>query len=105
LAASTSVLGRQTPHDSPQLERYRFFKRLGYFGVTPDTPRRARLFLRTASHIVQQLDSMLWITPQGAFADPPLRPIRFQTGLGHLARIAKAVRSLVADDVRRQTPR
>ena len=32
---------------------------------------------------------MLWLTPQGCFADPRERPVRFKPGIGHLAARAR----------------
>ena len=74
------------PIDAQALARYRFFARLGFFGVPPGTRRGAATFLRLGRAILQQPATVLWVTPQGRFSDPRQRPIRFQPGLGHLAR-------------------
>lgn len=73
------------PIDSAQLERYRFFRKLGFFGVEPDTRRGAATFLRMGEQILSNDQAMLWVTPQGRFADPRERPLAFRSGLGHLA--------------------
>jgi hypothetical protein len=77
--------------DATALERYGFFKRLGAFGVEQGTRRGAARFLRTAQRILQQEDSVLWLTPQSRFADARERPVRFKQGIGHLPGYAKGV--------------
>lgn len=78
------------PIEAAQLERYRFFARLGFFGVEAGTLTGARAFLETAGAILERTDSVLWITPQGRFGDPRERPPRLQAGLAHLARRGNA---------------
>ncbi len=73
------------PIDAAMLERYRFFKRLGFFGVEAHHRRGAAQFLRTSRAVLAQADAMLWLTPQGRFADPRSRPLQFKPGIGHLA--------------------
>ena len=79
------------PIDAAMLKRYRFFGRLGFFGVEQHTRRGAMQFLQNAEPILQSPQNLLAITPQGRFADVRERPIRFSTGLGHLATRAKRV--------------
>lgn len=73
------------PIDATALKQYRFFARLGFFGVEQGTRRGAVTFLRTAEAILASANSTLWLTPQGRFADVRERPVRFAAGLGHLA--------------------
>jgi 1-acyl-sn-glycerol-3-phosphate acyltransferase len=76
--------------DAAALTRYRFFAKLGFFGVEPGT-RGARRFLETSRAILERPDSVLWVTAAGRFADPRERPVRFRPGLGHvLARRSNA---------------
>lgn len=80
------------PIDARQLERYRFFRKLGFFGVEQKTRRGAVQFLRTAENILREPNSLIVVTPQGRFADARERPVRFEAGLGHLAaRVESAV--------------
>jgi 1-acyl-sn-glycerol-3-phosphate acyltransferase len=74
------------PIDGQALGRYRFFEKLGFFGIDPRSPAGAARFLRTSLAILDQGDAALWITPQGRFADPRERPLGFEPGLAHLAR-------------------
>lgn len=72
------------PMDAAALERYGIFKRIGVFGVEMKTARGAAQFLRTGSAIVQT-GGVLWVTPQGRFADSRERPLAFKPGLAALA--------------------
>jgi 1-acyl-sn-glycerol-3-phosphate acyltransferase len=81
-----------TPIDTAMLERYKFFRKLGFFGVEQRSGRGAIQFLRTAENILREPNSLLAITPQGRFADVRERPVRFEAGLGFLAtRVEHAV--------------
>jgi 1-acyl-sn-glycerol-3-phosphate acyltransferase len=74
-----------TPIESAMLARYGFFKRLGFFGIEPNTAHGARTFLRTAHAILASSAHALWLTPQGRFMDVRDRPLRLEDGLGALA--------------------
>jgi len=73
------------PIDGSMLERYGFFKHLGFFGVEQQTATGARKFLRTMRAILASSRNAVWITPQGRFMDVRERPLRLQGGLGALA--------------------
>lgn len=74
------------PMDAAALRKYRFFERLGFFGVEAGTRQGGQAFLRTAIAILGQAGSALWITGQGQFTDPRERPTRLRPGVGHLVR-------------------
>lgn len=81
------------PMDAEALERYGILKRLGIFPVEMKTSRGAVQFLRTGETIVTQ-GGVLWVTPQGRFADARERPLAFKPGLAALAsRVATKVGS------------
>lgn len=73
------------PIDSRMLERYGFFRRLGFFGIEPHTADGARTFLRAAGAILASSANALWLTPQGRFMDVRERPLRLEEGLGAIA--------------------
>jgi 1-acyl-sn-glycerol-3-phosphate acyltransferase len=73
------------PIEARQLERYGIFRGLGFFGVEPGTIRGGLKFVRTSEVILSDPARMLWLTPQGRFADPRERPATFREGLGQLA--------------------
>lgn len=79
------------PIDAEAIRRYAFFRHLGFFGIEADSPRGAAMFLSVARAITERRSTMLWLTPQGRFADARERPIRLRPGLSHLAaRLARA---------------
>ncbi|HYG34710.1 MAG TPA: lysophospholipid acyltransferase family protein [Clostridia bacterium] len=78
-----------TPIDAAALEKYKFFKRLGFFPVDQKHRRGAAQFLRTAEAVLQDSSHVLWLTPQGRFADVRERPLGFRAGLGHLPRLVE----------------
>lgn len=73
------------PIDSAMLERYGFFKHLGFFPVDRRSTRGALQFLRASRTILASPRNAVWITPQGRFMDVRERPLRLQEGLGALA--------------------
>ncbi len=72
------------PMDATALARYRILTRLGIFPVELNSPRGAVQFLRAGESILAA-NGVLWITPQGRFADPRARPLTFKPGLSALA--------------------
>jgi 1-acyl-sn-glycerol-3-phosphate acyltransferase len=79
------------PMEAEALARYRFFTRLGFFGLATGTRQGAATLLRVGQALARRPQTALWMTPQGQFTDPRQRPVRFQPGLGHLARRLSAV--------------
>jgi 1-acyl-sn-glycerol-3-phosphate acyltransferase len=71
---------KSRPHYAPieaaALEKYRFFRKLGFFPVEKHSPRGARQFLQTSLKILDQPGAILWITPEAQFVDPRRRPTR-----------------------------
>jgi 1-acyl-sn-glycerol-3-phosphate acyltransferase len=79
------------PIDARSLNQFRFFSRLGFFGVQKDSRRGAVDFLRTASAILHSRNAILWVTPQGEFVAQRVRPLTLKSGLAELARIVPEV--------------
>jgi 1-acyl-sn-glycerol-3-phosphate acyltransferase len=73
------------PIDAAMLERYGFFKHLGFFPVEQESPRGALQFLRNTHAILASSQNAVWLTPQGRFMDVRERPLRLQAGLAALA--------------------
>ena len=73
------------PIDAAALQRYAFFKRLGFYGVTPHSAPGALNFLRTTCAILGAVRNVVWLTPQGRFMDVRERPLKLQPGIGKLA--------------------
>jgi hypothetical protein len=74
------------PMDAEALERYRMLGKMGMFPVERGTRRGAVQFLRASKEILSTERAMLWVTPQGAFADVRQRPPEFQPGLAGVLR-------------------
>jgi 1-acyl-sn-glycerol-3-phosphate acyltransferase len=88
LLARLVVPGRRMfgPFDADALAKYRFFTRLGAFGIDRSSRRGAVEFLATSRAILADPANTLWITAQGEFSDPRRRPVVLRTGLAHLIR-------------------
>ena len=81
----------QRPHywpiDAAMLRKYRFFAKLGFFGVEKDSRRGAAAFLRAATAVLTRGDgACLWVTAGGDFQDVRARPVQVKGGIEHLAR-------------------
>jgi len=72
------------PIAAAHLERYRFFRHLGFYGVNE---RTALSFVRTTCALLDTPQHAVWVTPQGRFADVRERPLRFAPGLGAVAKL------------------
>ena len=80
------------PMEAEALERYRFMRRIGLFGVDPGTRAGAVRFLKMGTHVLSRPDRIMWMTAQGRFADARERPVELRGGLAHLlARVPGAV--------------
>ena len=73
------------PMDAVPLKRYPILRKIGIFPVELATARGAVQFLRTSEAILRS-GGVLWVTPQGRFADVRERPLSFKAGLSALAR-------------------
>lgn len=66
--------------DAAAVEKYSFFKRLGFVGVCG-----ASQFLRIGEAILAVPNRAFWVTAQGRFTDVRERPLNLRSGVGHLA--------------------
>lgn len=71
--------------DAVAVNRYAFFKRLGFIGVDPYSLRGAVEFLRIGRTILSEPNRAYWVTAQGRFTDVRERPLNLRSGVGHLA--------------------
>ena len=95
LLASVLMPGRRhyAPMDAEALKRYPILRWLGIFPVELASARGAVQFLRTGEAILRA-GGVLWVTPQGRFADVRERPIAFKAGLAALAKRVPGCRLL-----------
>ena len=70
--------------EAEALDRYAFMKRIGLFGVEPDSRAGAARLLRVGAHVLAGPGRMIWLTAQGRFADARARPLGLKAGLAHL---------------------
>ncbi|MGI4746327.1 MAG: lysophospholipid acyltransferase family protein [Janthinobacterium lividum] len=78
------------PMEEEALGRYGFFRRLGIFGIDKHSAAGARRFLSVARQVLSHPGGpggrmILWVTAEGDFTDPRVRPIRLRPGIAHLA--------------------
>ena len=81
-----SDYAHHAPIDAAALKKYRFFGRLGFFGVEQQTLRGAADFLAVGTALLCRPRTALWVTAQGRFTDVRERPVRLRRGVAHLAR-------------------
>ncbi|MEO0513809.1 MAG: lysophospholipid acyltransferase family protein [Planctomycetota bacterium] len=79
------------PIDGKGLEKYRFMEKLGFFGIDPNSRAGAAKFLKVGRAVLETPGAILWVTAEGHFTDPRLRPVRLRPGVAHLVRKAKRV--------------
>lgn len=84
-AAATLLPHRRhfAPMEAQALARYRIFRRLGVFPIDLETARGAANFIRTGEAILRA-GGVLWVVPQGRFADVRERPLVLRPGLAAL---------------------
>ena len=81
------------PIDAAALGKYKFMERIGFIGIDPQSRSGAARFLRTVRAAGRRTDVIYWITAQGEFTDPRIRPAVLRAGVGHAA--AAAERGLI----------
>lgn len=74
-----------SPIEAAQLEKFRFMRRLGLFGIDPDAPESMELLVEHCVGLFcDEPRTMLGLTPQGEFADVR-RPVRIRPGAARVA--------------------
>lgn len=73
------------PIDAAAVAKYKFMERIGFIGIDPQSRAGAARFLRTARAAGGRTDVIYWITAQGEFTDPRVRPAVLRAGVGHAA--------------------
>jgi 1-acyl-sn-glycerol-3-phosphate acyltransferase len=81
------------PIDARALGKYRFLERIGFIGIDMGTWRGSARFLRAVRAAGRRTDVLFWITAQGEFTDPRVRPVAIRPGVGHA--VAAATRGVV----------
>ncbi len=73
------------PIDAAAMGQYGFMRKIGLFPIAPDSRAGAAAFLRTASALLDDPRTVLWVTAEGHFTDVRRRPVRLRGGVAHLA--------------------
>jgi 1-acyl-sn-glycerol-3-phosphate acyltransferase len=73
------------PIDAESLQRYGFFKHLGFYGIEQQSVRGAKRFLRITCSLLGSERNAVWLTPQGGFRDVRERPVQLRHGISSLA--------------------
>jgi len=73
------------PIDAGALGKYKFMERIGFIGIDPVSRAGAARFVRTVRAAGRRPDVIYWITAQGEFTDPRVRPVVLRSGVGHAA--------------------
>ena len=71
--------------DIEQMQKYRFFKRIGAFSVNRNSAKEAIESVEYASSLLKNSTRVLWIFPQGEMLPNDLRPIKFYNGISKIA--------------------
>jgi hypothetical protein len=74
------------PIEAGQLGKFPILGKVGLFGIRPGSADGARDLLRGVREHFRRPGAMLWMTPQGRFADVRERPLRLAGGVEFLAR-------------------
>lgn len=82
------------PMDARMLKKFGFFRKLGVFGIDPDSPESLEAMGRyVLDRFAAEPKTNLWVTAQGEFHDPRT-PIRFRPGSAAIAARCPGVRVL-----------
>lgn len=71
-----------------ELNRFPLLRRAGAFPVNKKSPQASMTALKYSIDVIEDLNNILYIFPQGIIKPPNFRPIEFQTGLAYIAQKA-----------------
>src|SRR5688572_14752991 len=71
--------------DIEQMRKYRFFKYVGVFSVNRDDAREGVESLNYAAELLKDTKKYLWIFPEGVMNVQDHEPLKFYSGITHLA--------------------
>jgi 1-acyl-sn-glycerol-3-phosphate acyltransferase len=70
--------------DIKQLQKYKFFRRIGVFSVDRESGRESMKSIGYALELLKNKDTVLWIFPQGELLHWNVRPVAFEHGLSYM---------------------
>lgn len=71
-----------------ELNRFPLLRRAGAFPVNKKSPQASMEALQYSVDVIEDLNNILYLFPQGIIKPPNFRPIEFQTGLAYIAQKA-----------------
>lgn len=71
-----------------ELNRFPLLRRAGAFPVNKKSPQASMRALNYSVDVIEDLNNLLYLFPQGIIKPPNARPIEFQTGLAYVAQKA-----------------
>lgn len=70
--------------DIKQLQKYKFFRRIGVFSVNRESGRDSMKSLGYALELLKNKETVIWIFPQGELLHWNVRPVVFEHGLSYM---------------------
>lgn len=82
------IFGKEIRLMVEELNRFPLLRRGGAFPVNKKSPQASMQALNYSVDVIENLNNVLYIFPQGIIKPPNFRPIEFQTGLAYIAQKA-----------------
>lgn len=82
------IFGKEIRLMVEELNRFPLLRRGGAFPVNKKSPQASMQALKYSVEVIEDLNNVLYIFPQGIIKPPNFRPIEFQTGLAYVAQKA-----------------
>lgn len=73
-----------------ELNRFPLLRRGGAFSINKKSPQASMKALKYSVDVIEDLNNVLYIFPQGIIKPPNFRPIEFQTGISYIVQKAVA---------------
>lgn len=84
----TRIFGTQIRLMIEELNRFPILRKAGAFSVNKKSAQASMSALKYSVDVIEDLNNVLYIFPQGIIKPPNFRPIEFQTGLAYIAQKA-----------------
>lgn len=82
------IFGKEIRLMVEELNRFPLLRRAGAFNVNKKSPQASMKALKYSVDVIEDLNNVLYLFPQGIIKPPNFRPIEFQTGLAYIAQKA-----------------
>lgn len=85
---TSRIFGKELRLMIEELNRFPILRKAGAFSVNKKSPQASMAALKYSVDVIEDLNNVLYIFPQGIIKPPNFRPIEFQTGLAYIAQKA-----------------